>query len=69
MNVVFLARYILAIESKQDLEEYLLDLLDGSVPRNKKFIQELLTKWRPPERQIQVPENVQVSTICSIRDT
>ncbi|XP_074650091.1 activating signal cointegrator 1-like [Tubulanus polymorphus] len=43
-----IARYILAIESKEDLEEYMLELLDGSEKRNTKFIKELLLKWRPP---------------------
>ncbi|XP_045216561.1 activating signal cointegrator 1-like [Mercenaria mercenaria] len=42
-----IARYILSIETAEELEEYMLELLDGSDPRNKKFIKELLIKWRP----------------------
>ena len=56
----FTYRYLLAIESREELEEYLSELLDGNEPRHKKFIRELLTKWRPPTRQIDAPVNLQV---------
>lgn len=51
------AQYILSIDSAQDLEEYLLELLDGNDPLVHKFIHELLEKWDPPDK---LPENVQV---------
>lgn len=41
------ARYILSIETAEELEEYMLELLDGTDPKNKKFIKELVMKWRP----------------------
>lgn len=43
-------RYILSIENAEDLEEYMLELLDGSDPLVHKFIHELLEKWDPPEK-------------------
>ena len=36
------------------------DLLDRSNPRNKRFVEELLKKWTPPQRQISIPNDVQV---------
>jgi len=36
------------------------ELLDPKVPRNKKFISELLRKWTPPGKHIGVPNDVQV---------
>ncbi|XP_076104447.1 activating signal cointegrator 1-like [Mytilus galloprovincialis] len=51
------AHYILSIGSAEDLEEYMLELLDGSDPRVHKFIHELLIKWDPPENG---PEIIQV---------
>ncbi|CAH1797101.1 unnamed protein product [Owenia fusiformis] len=56
-----IAKYILAIETEKDLEEYMQDLLEPSVPRNKRFIKKLLEKWRPPPRKVEGPsENVKV---------
>lgn len=51
------AEYILSIQSAEDLEEYMLELLDGSNPLVHKFIHELLEKWDPPDS---VQDNVQV---------
>ena len=52
-------RYMLAIESRKALEEYVSELLDPSNPQQRRFIQELLDKWRPP-RQLSVPQGAQV---------
>ena len=43
--VVF--RYILNIDTAEDLEEYMLELLDGDDSRTHSFIKELLLRWRP----------------------
>ncbi|XP_071106236.1 activating signal cointegrator 1-like [Haliotis cracherodii] len=53
------ARYILAIETAKDLEEYMLDLLDASDSKVRRFVKELLNRWRPPS-SLQVPDNVLV---------
>ena len=42
------------------MEKYLGDLLDSSIPRNKKFINDVLRKWRPPPKKIDLPADVQV---------
>ncbi|XP_064618936.1 activating signal cointegrator 1-like isoform X2 [Lineus longissimus] len=51
--------YILAIGNKQDLEEYMCELLDGTKPRNRRFIDELLRRWKARSRPIDghVPDN------------
>ncbi|XP_060553293.1 activating signal cointegrator 1-like [Ruditapes philippinarum] len=54
-----IARYILSIETAEELEEYMLELLDGSNLQNKKFIKELLVKWRP-YHSAKTDTNVQV---------
>ena len=62
-NTYFLCihfRYILAIDSKAELEEYLSELLDTSNPRHRRFIDELIKKWRQPERRVDAPGNLQV---------
>ena len=62
-------RYILAIDSKKDVEEYMYDLLDKSEPKSRKFVEELLRKWKPSERQVPVPEDAMVRIIlCSFKD-
>lgn len=53
----------MSIESGEELKEYMCELLDYSVPQNKKFIDELMLKWRPPSSassQLTLPNNVQV---------
>jgi hypothetical protein len=61
---IFSFSYILAIENKQDLEEYMLELVDGTKPRNRRFIDELLTRWNAQSRPIDksVPDNFTVSS-------
>ena len=51
---------MLDIENAKGLEDYLSDLLDPNVPSHKKFINELLRRWRPPPKQVEVPNDVQV---------
>ena len=55
----------MSIDSAQDLEEYLLELLDGNDPLVHKFIHDLLEKWDPPDK---LPENVQVQSQHDIFD-
>ncbi|KAJ8304364.1 hypothetical protein KUTeg_017947 [Tegillarca granosa] len=50
------AKYILGIGSADEIEEYMLELLDNSDPKTHKFIKELIHRWRPPD----VPKNIQV---------
>ncbi|XP_052797264.1 activating signal cointegrator 1-like isoform X1 [Mya arenaria] len=40
-------RYILSIESSEDLEEYMLELLDRDDRRTKPFLRELIARWGP----------------------
>ena len=53
-----IGRYLLAIDSPKDLEEYLQELLDVADPKAKAFIEELLQK----KRGTAPPENVTVSS-------
>ncbi|CAH1254531.1 TRIP4 [Branchiostoma lanceolatum] len=53
-----IASYMLSMESSRDLEDYLLELLDGSDPKNRRFLDELLKRWKPAVKQPEVPENV-----------
>ena len=48
------------METREDLEEYLLELLDKENPTHNKFIKHFLDKWRPLGPTI--PENVIVSS-------
>ena len=54
-------RYILAIDNEKDVEEYMYELLDKSEPRNRRFVKELLQRWKPPERQVSIPETAVVT--------
>lgn len=38
--------YLLSIDTAAELEEYLTELLDITVPSNKNFMQELFVRWR-----------------------
>jgi len=38
--------YLLSIDTAAELEEYLSEILDVTVPANKNFVQELLQQWR-----------------------
>lgn len=40
------SRYILSIESDEEIEEYVGDLLQGTDGRKGEFIDELLSRWR-----------------------
>ena len=53
----------MTIESENDLKEYLTDLLNPSVSRHQRFIDQLLKRWRPPERKVNsdIPHNITVS--------
>lgn len=50
----------MAIDNKKDLEEYMYELLDKSNPKNRKFVDELLRRWKQPERQVSVPQEATV---------
>lgn len=45
-------RYLLSMESKADMEDYLEDLLDKSNSKHQKFIQELIKRWLPKSRAV-----------------
>ncbi|XP_064608774.1 activating signal cointegrator 1-like isoform X2 [Liolophura sinensis] len=51
------ARYILSMNDPHDLEEYMYELLDKKDARCKKFVNELLDRWKPSQA---VPDEVQV---------
>ena len=57
-------RYLVTVESDDDVREYLADLLNPSVPRHQRFIDQLMKRWRPPERKVEanIPADVTVST-------
>ncbi|XP_041362794.1 activating signal cointegrator 1-like [Gigantopelta aegis] len=52
------ARYILAIDSAHDLEDYILELLDGSDVKVQKFVKELLQRWKSGNSA--VPNDIKV---------
>lgn len=54
----FGCRYILSIGDAGEIQEYMLELLDGSDPRVMTFISQLIKKWRPAEKP---PDNMTVS--------
>uniref|UniRef100_A0A8C6U8R2 Thyroid hormone receptor interactor 4 n=1 Tax=Neogobius melanostomus TaxID=47308 RepID=A0A8C6U8R2_9GOBI len=45
-----IVKYILTIENREELEEYVGDLLQGTDGRKKHFIDELLKKWERTQR-------------------
>lgn len=51
------AKYILSIGNAGEIQEYMLELLDGSDPRVRTFISQLIQKWRPQEKP---PDNITV---------
>ena len=56
-----IGNYILSIETAEDVEDYLGDLLgDKTIPKNKKFINEAKRRWRPPPKKIDLPDDVKV---------
>ncbi|KAH3840986.1 activating signal cointegrator 1-like [Dreissena polymorpha] len=54
-----IARYILSIETSEDLEEYMSGLLDSDEKRTQPFIRELVTRWRP-YKSSQANDGIQV---------
>ncbi|XP_048733687.2 activating signal cointegrator 1-like [Ostrea edulis] len=44
------AKYILSIGNATEIQEYMLELLDGSDPKVTTFISQLIQKWRPAEK-------------------
>jgi len=48
-------RYLLSIDTATELEEYLGEILDITVPANKNFVQQLLERWQ--ERNGKVHES------------
>lgn len=49
--VILLSRYILSIETAEEVEEYVGDLLQGTDGRKRQFIDELLSRWKKTQRQ------------------
>jgi len=56
-------RYLLSMDSKADMEEYMQDLLDLSNHKHKHFLAELLKRWKPQTRSVDqtVPDGITVS--------
>ncbi|XP_040899900.1 activating signal cointegrator 1 [Toxotes jaculatrix] len=46
-----IVKYILSIETAEEIEEYVGDLLQGTDGRKRQFIDELLTRWKRTQRQ------------------
>lgn len=44
-------RYILSINSVDEIEEYVGDLLQGTEGKKKEFLDELLQRWRRCQKQ------------------
>lgn len=44
------SRYILSIESAEEIEEYLIDLLQGADGKKRHFIDQLLSRWKRTQR-------------------
>jgi len=49
--VTLLSRYILSIETAEEIEEYMGDLLQGTDGIRRQFIDELLSRWKKTQRQ------------------
>lgn len=49
--VSLLSRYILSIETAEEIEEYMGDLLQGTDGAKRQFIDELLSRWKMTQRQ------------------
>ena len=50
-----LSRYILDIETAEEIEEYVGDLLQGTDGRKRHFIDELLIRWQRTQRHLTDP--------------
>ncbi|XP_069382342.1 activating signal cointegrator 1 isoform X2 [Paralichthys olivaceus] len=46
-----IVEYILSIESAEEIEEYVGDLLQGTDGKKRQFIDELLSRWKKTQRQ------------------
>ncbi|XP_039979229.1 activating signal cointegrator 1 isoform X2 [Xiphias gladius] len=46
-----IVKYILSIETAEEIEEYVGDLLQGTDGRKRQFIDELLSRWKKTQRQ------------------
>jgi len=47
--------YLLSIDTAAELEEYLGEILDITVPANEKFVQELLQQWQQQNETSHAP--------------
>jgi len=46
---------LLSIDTATELEEYLAELLDITVPTNRNFVQELLERWQQQNGKLSEP--------------
>ena len=51
-RIIVLFRYILDIETAEEIEEYVGDLLQGTDGRRRHFIDELLIRWQRTQRLV-----------------
>ena len=64
INVQFVvASYLLSIDTASELEEYLGELLDVTVPANKNFVRELLERWQQQNGKLREP-SVSCGKVC-----
>jgi len=57
-------RYLLSIDTATELEEYLGEILDITVPANKNFVQQLLERWQRRNGKVHEPA-VNCAKVCS----
>jgi len=53
--MVVVDSYVLSIDTATELEEYLGEILDTTIPANQNFVQELLQRWRQQNRMLHEP--------------
>ena len=47
----YLLRYVLSIESAEEIREYVTDLLQGNEGKKGQFIEDLITKWQKNDQE------------------
>lgn len=55
---LYLLRYVLSIESAEELREYVTDLLQGNEGKKGQFIEDLITKWQKNDQEL-IPDSFQ----------
>jgi len=60
---LFVDSYLLSIDTATELEEYLAEILDITVPANKNFVQELVERWQHQNGKVCEPV-VNCAKVC-----